>query len=93
MTRICVTCAAIFIPKGWRGKYCLPCRQKAQLRMKLESQKRRRARRADSERRDHLTEAEIDRIFTAALKEARRQSSGSLEPFRSYGWLYREPRS
>jgi len=40
-----------------------------------------------------LTESEIDARFAAALKEIRRQSSESLEPFRSYGWLYREPRS
>lgn len=92
MTRTCCDCPTVFIPANWRAKRCRPCADKAFKRQQLESQKRRRARGRPQEPFD-ISAAEIEQRFQAALKESRRQSSGSLEPFRSYSWLYKEPRS
>jgi len=89
----CLDCPAVF-PASSNGRRlrCRACVRRRIAKQKLESQLKRHESRRRNEMAD-LTESEIDSRFTAALKEIRRQSSESLEPFRSYGWLYREPRS
>jgi len=87
----CLDCPVVF-PANGRRLRCRACVTLRIAQQKLDSQRKRHESRRRNEMAD-LTESEIDARFTAALKEIRRQSSESLEPFRSYGWLYREPRS
>jgi len=89
----CLDCPAVF-PASSNGRRvrCKACAKLQIALQKLESDRQRRERKRINEMKD-IDEAEVDRRFSAALKEIRRQSSESLEPFRSYGWLYREPRS
>jgi len=92
-TRLCVDCGLVFILRNVRSTRCRPCQSMNIARQKLASQRKRHDARRINEQQGDISEAEVDRRFDAALKEIRRQHSESLEPFRSYGWLYREPRS
>ena len=87
----CLDCPAVF-PANGRRLRCRACVILRIAQQKLESQRKRHESRRRNEMAD-LTESEIDARFTAALKEIRRQPSSNLDPFRSYNWLYREPRS
>lgn len=96
-TAHCADCNVVFLLQ-MRRQYrrsqvlrCPPCKEKRHAQQKLDSQRKRN----DSRRRNEMADisaAEIEQRFQAALKESRRQSNG-LEPFRSYSWLYKEPRS
>jgi hypothetical protein len=89
----CLDCPAVFASSS-NGRR-LRCRACVKLRIavqKLQSQRHRMQTKRRNEMAD-ITDAEIDARFTAALKEIRRQSSDGLEPFRSFSWQYREPRS
>ena len=88
----CADCPAFFIVRNKRSYRCRPCQQKATAQGKLDSQRDRYARKRQTDPFD-ISAEEIESRFTAALKEIRRQPSAGMEPFRSYGWLYREPRS
>lgn len=92
-TALCADCGLIYLPLRFRRNRvprCPGCKEAYRARQKTDCQRKRNERRNEVH---DISEAEIDARFTAALKEARRQSSESLEPYRSYGWLYREPRS
>jgi len=82
----------LFILRNQRSLRCPPCAQKRIAQQKKDSQQKCRPDRRQRELYD-ISAAEIDARFAAALKEIRRQPSEGMEPFRSYGWLYREPRS
>ena len=89
----CLDCPAVF-PASSNGRR-LRCRACVRLRIavqKLQSQRQRLQTKRRNEMAD-ITSAEIDARFDAALKEIRRQPSEGMEPFRSYNWLYKEPRS
>jgi len=79
----CLDCPAVF-PASSNGRR-LRCRACVRIRIALQTKRR-------NEMAD-ITDSEIDARFAAALKEIRRQPSAGMEPFRSYGWQYREPRS
>lgn len=95
-TAHCTDCGQLYIlPLTLRRNrvlLCPGCKQERHDAQKLASQRRRAQVKRHNEPFD-IPAAEIEARFTAALKEARRQSSGNLEPFRSYGWQYKEPRS
>jgi len=91
-TRLCSDCLLLFILRNQRSLRCPPCAQKRIAQQKKDSQQKCRPERRQRELYD-ISAAEIDARFTAALKEIRRQSTDSLEPFRSFSWQYREPRS
>jgi hypothetical protein len=89
----CLDCPAVF-PASSNGRR-LRCRACVRIRIavqKLQSQRQRLQTKRRNEMAD-ITDSEIDARFAAALKEIRRQPSAGMEPFRSYGWQYREPRS
>ena len=96
MTDRCKDCQQIYIlPLSLRRNrlhLCPGCKDRRHAEQKLASQRKRH----DAQRRNEreLTdEAQIDAVFQAALKEIKRARTHSLEPHRSYQWLYREPRS
>lgn len=89
----CVECQVLFEAYTWRSVRCKACQSARVAQMKLDSQSKRTVKRKQQrELVADISSEEIESRFTAALKEAKRAHHG-LEPFRSYGWLYREPRS
>ena len=91
MTRRCLDCSSVFSASG-RMVRCRACQWRRNDEHKRESQRRRMQVKRHNEPHD-ISAEEIEARFQAALKEVRAQRSEALEPFRSYGWLYREPRS
>ena len=92
-TRRCQDCGLIFVLHNKRSYRCKACQHLAVAKQKLESQRRRMHVQRHNETKEDISEAEIDARYQAALKESRRLRLDDLEPYRSYGWLYREPRS
>src|SRR5678816_1752612 len=85
----CADCKCWIVSRNVRKVRCLKCQHKRIAQQKIDSAHRELPVRIDGD----ISDAEIELRFSAAMKEIRRQSSDSLEPFRSYDWLYREPRS
>ena len=92
---LCPDCHLHFLRHDKRSKRCPACRSKRIDEQKKASQRQRvkDGRRQSPHEHFDISSEEIDARFQAALKEVRAQRSEALEPFRSYGWLYREPRS
>ena len=95
-TASCADCGVVFLLQ-MRRQYrrsqvlrCPPCKEKRHAQQKLDSQRKRNESRRRNEMHD-ISSDEIEQRFQAALKQARRESN-STEPFRSYDFLYREPR-
>jgi hypothetical protein len=85
----CVDCKCWIVSRNVRKVRCRSCQDKRIAKQKLDSAHRELPVRIEGD----ISDAEIELRFSAAIKEIRRQASDSLEPFRSYDWLYREPRS
>lgn len=90
--RQCSDCRHAFTAYSSTSYRCRDCQGKANILCKLASQRRRHEVRRTNDGSD-ISAEEIERRFAAALKEIRQQPSEGLEPYRNYGWLYREPRS
>jgi hypothetical protein len=70
MSKRCITpdCGIVFLGIG-QQKFCAACQNKR----KKASDKAHQARVRDFERRDHLSPAQVDRVFQQALAQIRRE--------------------
>jgi hypothetical protein len=85
----CIDCKCWIVSRNVRKVRCGNCQAHRIAKQKLDSAHRELPVRIDGD----ISDAEIELRFSAAMKEIRRQSSDSLEPFRSYNFLYKEPGS
>ncbi len=79
-------CGVVFLGKA-QSRSCPAC---AALH-KRQSDKAHQQRMRDFERRDHLSPAQVERVFTEALAQIRRERRYTGEMSSSHSWKYQEP--
>jgi hypothetical protein len=83
-------CGAIFIGIAQR-KFCDGCQAAGKRASDRASSQRNSQRQKDFEARDHLSPAQVERVFQEALAQIRRERRFTADERSSHAWKYEEP--